>query len=142
MGGGLAGRAARQHPDLILDAPGWQRPVVLALLTLNGVLSALAGALFLPLYLGTIPFPVSALISGLINLALVWAAQQWTSSTRLAMLPLGAWLLTVAGLTLGGPGNDIVFGGTGIMQLGPLVLLVIGALPPVLWLYRRVPARA
>ena len=141
MGGGVAVRAARQHPDLILDAPGWQRPVVLALLTLNGVLSALAGALFLPLYLGTIPFPVSALISGLVNLALVWAARQWTSSTRLATLPLWAWLVTVVGLTLGGPGNDIVFGGSGIMQLGPLVLLVIGALPPVMWLYRRMPAR-
>jgi hypothetical protein len=141
VGGGVAVRAARQHPDLILDAPGWQRPVVLALLTLNGVLSALAGALFLPLYLGTIPFPVSALISGLLNLALVWAARQWTSSARLATLPLWAWLVTVVGLTLGGPGNDIVFGGSGIMQLGPLVLLVIGALPPVMWLYRRMPAR-
>lgn len=141
MGGRVAHRAARQHPDLILDAPGWQRPVVLTLLTLNGVLSALAGALFLPLYLGTIPFPVSALISGLLNLALVWAARQWTSSTRLATLPLWAWLATVVGLTLGGPGNDIVFGGSGIMQLGPLVLLVIGALPPVMWLYRRTPIR-
>jgi hypothetical protein len=142
MGGGIADRVARQHPDLIVDAPGWQRPVVISILTFNGVLSALAGALFLPLYLGAIPFPISALISGLTNLALVWAAQQWTPSTRLATLPLWAWLVTVVGLTLGGPGNDIVFGGTGVMQLGPLVLLVIGALPPVMWLYRRMPARA
>lgn len=142
MGNRFARRSDRQHPDLIDDAPGWQRPVVLSILTLNGVLSALAGALFLPLYLGAIPFPISALISGLTNLALVWAAQQWTPSTRLATLPLWAWLVTVVGLTLGGPGNDIVFGGTGILALGPLLLLVIGALPPVLLLYRRTPAHA
>lgn len=142
MGGGVARRTARQHPDLILDAPGWQRSVVLAILTLNGVLSALAGALFLPLFLGTVPFPVSALASGLTNLALVWAALQWTPSTRLATLPLWAWLATVVALTLSGPGNDIVFGGPGIMQAGPLVLLVIGALPPVMLLYRRMPAHA
>jgi hypothetical protein len=142
VGDRLTRRIARQHSHLIADAPGWQRPVVLAVLTFNGVLSALAGALFLPLYLGSVPFPISALISGLTNLALVWAAQQWASSTRLATLPLWAWLATVVGLTLGGPGNDIVFGGTGILQLGPIVLLVLGAVPPVMWLYRRIPARA
>jgi hypothetical protein len=141
VGGRLARVVARQHSDLIGDAPGWQRSVVLAILTLNGVLSALAGALYLPLFLGTVPFPISALVSGLTNLALVWAARQWTPSTRLATLPLWAWLATVVALTLSGPGNDIVFGGPGIMQAGPLVLLVLGALPPVIWLYRRTPAR-
>jgi hypothetical protein len=142
VGRRFARLAARQHSDLIADAPDWQRSVVLAILTFNGVLSALAGALFLPIFIGTIPFPISALVSGLTNLALVWAAQQWTPSTRLATLPLWAWLATVIALTLSGPGNDIVFGGPGIMQAGPLVLLAIGALPPVMLLYRRTPARA
>ena len=43
---------------------------------------------------------------------------------------LWCWLLTVAGLTFGGPGDDIVFGGVGIMEYAPLLLIVLGALPP------------
>jgi hypothetical protein len=87
-------------------------------------------------YLGPLPFPISALFSGLINAALVWAASHWTDSTRLAALPLWAWLATVSWFTLGGPGGDIVFGGPGIMAFSVFVLLVLGALPPALVLRR------
>jgi len=111
-------------------------PVVLALLGLDGVLSAVLGVLLLPVYLGPVPFPISALFSGLINAALVWAASFWTDSTRLAALPLWAWLVTVAGFTLGGPGGDVVFGGPGIMAYSVLILLVLGALPAALVLRR------
>ena len=132
MGDRVACRIARQHPDL---TP--LRPAVLTLLAIDGVLSAVAAAFFLPLRIGSVPFPISALLSGLVNAALVWAALQWTSAPRLAALPLWCWLLTVAGLTFGGPGDDIVFGGAGIMEYAPLLLIVLGALPPALLLYRR-----
>jgi hypothetical protein len=103
------------------------------------VLSAVVGALLLPLYVGSIPFPISALISGLVNAALVWAALQWTAAPRVAALPLWAWLLTVAALTLGGPGGDIVFGGVGVMAYSPLIFIAVGAAPPayVLWRHLR-----
>jgi hypothetical protein len=94
------------------------------------------------LRIGSVPFPISALISGLVNAALVWAALQWTSSPRVAALPLWTWLLTVAGLTLGGPGDDIVFGGVGVMEYAPLLLIALGALPPAFVLWRRVRADA
>ncbi len=110
--------------------------MVLALLAVDGVISALTGALFLPLYLGAVPFPISALASGLVNLALVWAAVHWTDSARLAALPLLTWLVTVAALTLGGPGGDIVFGGPGVMAYSVLVFLALGAAPPALFLWR------
>ena len=64
------------------------RAFVLGVLALDGALSAIAGALFLPLYLGPVPFPISALISGLVNAALVWAGLQWTTNSRLAALGL------------------------------------------------------
>jgi hypothetical protein len=94
-----------------------------------------AGALLLPFYVGAVPVPVSGLVSGLANAAFVWAAQEWTSSPRLAMLPLWSWLVTTAVLTFGGPGGDIVLGGAGVMQLAPLIFLALGAGPPgyVLW---------
>ena len=135
MGARVACLIARQHPDL---TP--LRPAVLTLLAIDGVLSALAAAFFLPLRIGPVPFPISALLSGLVNAVLVWAALQWTSSPRVAALPLWCWLLTVAGLTFGGPGDDIVFGGVGIMDYAPLLLIVLGALPPALLLWRHVQA--
>jgi hypothetical protein len=101
-----------------------------------------AAAFFLPLRIGPVPLPISALLSGLVNAALVWAGLQWTSNPRLAALPLWSWLLTVAGLTFGGPGDDIVFGGVGVMEYAPLLLIVLGALPPAYVLWRRVRADA
>jgi hypothetical protein len=137
VGDRVARRTARQHPDL---TP--LRPAVLALLAIDGVLSAVAGSFFLPLRIGSVPFPISALLSGLVNAALVWAALQWTSAPRVAALPLWCWLLTVAGLTFGGPGDDIVFGGVGIMEYAPLLLIVLGALPPALVMWRHIRAAA
>jgi hypothetical protein len=137
VGARVACRSAGQHPDL---TP--LRSVVLALLALDGVFSAVAAAFFLPLRIGPVPFPISALISGLVNAGLVWAALQWTSAPRLAALPLWCWLLTVGGLTFGGPGDDIVFGGVGVMEYAPLLLLVLGALPPALVLWRHVRSAA
>ncbi len=110
--------------------------ILLVLLGIDGVISALAGALLLPVRLGGVPLPVSALVSGLLNAALVWAAAQFTDSPRLAALPLWTWLATVAVLTLGGPGGDVVFGGSGLLGYSVLILLVLGALPPVLLLRR------
>ena len=137
MGDRLACLIARQHPDL---TP--LRPVVLTLLAIDGVLSAVAAAFLLPLRIGSVPVPISALLSGVVNAVLVWAALHWTSSPRVAAVPLWCWLLAVAGLTLGGPGDDIVFGGVGITEYAPLLLIVLGALPPALVLWRRVRADA
>ena len=110
--------------------------IFLALLAVDGVLSALAGALFLPIFLGPVPFPVSALVSGLLNAALVWAASYWTGSKRLAALPLWTWLATTAVLTMGGPGGDVVFGGPGVLGYSALIFLALGAFPPA-WMLSR-----
>lgn len=111
--------------------------IILTLLAVNGIISAVVSALLLPSYLGAIPFPVSALIAGAVNMALVWAAAQWTESNRLAALPLWTWLATIAAMTLGGPGGDIIFAGQGLMAYGALLLIALGALPPAWLLWRR-----
>jgi hypothetical protein len=151
VGNRLDSLQRRQRPDLtetkpraaFLEDAGASDPairfVVLALLAVDGVLSALAGALLLPLYIGTIPFPISGLISGLVNAALVWAAGRWTRSPRLAALPLWTWLLTVAVISMGGPADDVILGGRGVMAYGALLLIVLGVTPPVwaLWRHNR-----
>ena len=110
--------------------------VVLAVLALDGVLSAIVGALLLPQYVAGIPFPITAVLSGLLNVALVWAAGHLTDSKRLAALPLWTWLATVTLFTLGGPGGDIVFGGSGAMAYSAVIFLLLGALPTA-YLLRR-----
>ena len=117
------------------------RIVFLTLLAVDGVISAIGGALLLPAYIGSTPFPVSALISGLVNAALVWAAGRWTTSSRLAALPLWTWLLTVGAMALPGPGGDIIFGGRGVMSYAPLLLLAAGVVPPWWVLRQRRAAR-
>ena len=139
MGGRLTRVGARQHPDLTLSPDDTRalRAVVLTLLAVDGIISAVLAAFFLSLRLGSVPFPISALLSGVLNTALVWAALQWTSSPRLAALPLWTWLATAAGLTFPGPGDDAVFSAMWAL----LLLIVVGALPPALLLYRRTRAR-
>ena len=142
MGGRFAGFAARQHPDLTAAAPpahDRRRPLLLCLLGVDGVLSALMAVFFLPAHLGSVWFPISALLSGALNAALVWAALQIASSPPWAALPLWTWVATVGLLTLGGPGDDIVFGGVGVMEYGVLLLLALGVLPGAWLLVRRRP---
>ena len=138
----------RQHSDLTETKPlpasvedsGAADPairvVVLALLAVDGVLSALAGALLLPFYVGSVPVPISGLISGLVNAALVWAASRWTGSPRVAALPLWTWLLTVAAMGLGGPGDAVILGGNGLMAYAAPMLILLGVIPPVWVLWR------
>ena len=133
MGGGFAGGTARQRADLT-DV---RRIVILVLLALDGILCAVAATLLLPSYLGSVWFPISAVVAGAVNVVLVWAARQWTDSTRLAALPLITWLLTVAAFTVGGPGADTMMGGARIAALGPVLLMACGALPAVWLLLRR-----
>jgi hypothetical protein len=109
----------------------------LALLAVDGILSALAGTLLLPAYIGSVPFPISGLISGLANAALVWAAGDWTSSSRVAALPLWTWLITVGVLSTGGPADAIILGGHGLMAYAALWLILPGVTPPVWVLWRR-----
>ncbi len=139
MGGGFVVRPARQHPDLT-DQRGTDsaiRNVILGLLAVDGVINAVVAALMLPSYIGPVPFPISAVVAGAVNAALVWAAMQWTTSMRLAALPLWTWLATVAVLTLGGPGGDVVFGGAGVRAFAPVLLIAVGAGPAAWMVWRR-----
>lgn len=110
---------------------------MLSLLCLGGMLSAVLAAFLLPWRVSGAPFPLSALISGAVNAALVWAALQWTLSPRIGALPLWCWLATIGALTLGGPGSDIVFATTASGALLLLLLIVVGSLPAVLVLRSR-----
>lgn len=97
------------------------------LLLLTAVL-AVVSVLFTPVRFGAVPVPLGVVLAAVANVALVRAAAENSSSTRVAAAPLGVWLLVVLGLAAGGPGGD---------QLVPadwraLLLLVAGMLPAAL----------
>jgi hypothetical protein len=139
VGGGFTVLVDRWRSVLIegREADRAVRAVVLTLLAVDGVLCALASAFLLPLYIGRVPFPISALIAGVVNLYLVWAAMQWTTSMRLAAIPLLSWLAAVGTLTFGGPGGDIIFAGTGLHGLRVVLFIAVGAGPAAWLLWRR-----
>jgi hypothetical protein len=110
---------------------------VLTLLAVDGVLCAVASALLLPAHIGAVPFPLSAVVGGLVNAGLVWLALRCTSSLRLAALPLWAWLVAIAVMTFGGPGDDLIFADRGVMAYGVLLMIVLGSAPPGWLLWRR-----
>lgn len=132
-----------ESPDEASGPSRAARTAVLTLLGVDGALCAVVAALFLPTYIGRVPFPISAVINGLVNAALVWAGTHWTVSLRVAALPLWTWLLAIAAMTLNGPGDDFIFAGRGVMAYGVLFLIVVGAAPPAAllwWLRYRHPA--
>lgn len=67
----------------------------------------------------------------------MWVAQRCTESLRLAVLPLWTWLLTIALMTFGGPGDDLIFADRGVMAYGVLLMIVLGSAPPGWVLWRR-----
>jgi hypothetical protein len=124
------------------------RVLIFVLLAVDGVISAVLGAFFVQSYLGSVPFPASALLSGLLNALLVWVGLQWTDSGRVAATALWTWLLTVAVMMAWGEGglpatlfgdvfDDSLFGGPGFDQVSALVLLILGIVPPAVVLSKR-----
>ncbi|OBY32228.1 hypothetical protein ACT18_08410 [Mycolicibacter kumamotonensis] len=126
------------EPAMNADTPGSALNFpVLALLAVDGVLCAVSTALLLPAHIGAVPFPLSALVGGLVNAGLVWVALRCTPSLRLAALPLWTWLVAIALMTFGGPGDDLIFADRGVMAYGVLLMIVLGSAPPGWLLWRR-----
>ena len=106
--------------------------LVVALLVLNGVLCLVLAVLYLPLYIGSLAFPISAVLAGAANIGLI-ALGRWTTD-RLALLslPLAAWLLGFCVCMSSGPGGDVML----LIEWRTLLLFVGGVVPPAVLLYK------
>jgi hypothetical protein len=90
----------------VLDA------LALGVLAVDGVLLAVLGLVFTPLYRGEVPVPMGALLTILVMPWLVGRAaeidpRRWVSAT-----PLLAWAVTIGGIGITGPGGDVLLPAT------------------------------
>lgn len=107
--------------------------VILALLVVDGVILAVLAVLFLPLHVGSVPMPVSALVAGVLNVLMTVEACRVSDRTWVRALPLIAWTATFAVCTFGGPGGDVLLPSAWTTPL----LLVLGVVPALVVLVRR-----
>ncbi|MGN2636077.1 hypothetical protein ACTD5D_07760 [Nocardia takedensis] len=129
---------------------------VTTLLVFSGLFSLAFEVLYLPLYFGrgtvpaadaavlaaplaagpadgAIPFPVTALLAGVLNVVFVIAMRTVTDRPGVALLPLAAWTFGFLVAASGGPGGDIL-----LLSAWPtLALFVCGLAAPLGYTYLR-----
>lgn len=111
-------------------------PVILVVLVVNGLITLALEVLYLPTYLGSVAFPLSAALAGVVNVLLVLGASVASPRTGALFLPLIAWTLGFLACTMSGPGGDIMLGS----DWRTLLLLICGLVPPLGYIYYRVNA--
>jgi len=82
--------------------------LVLVALLVDAVLLAAVELLYLPLRIGTVPFPITILLAAVTTPFLVHAAARLHGGGVVAGSPLVVWVATVLVVGLAGPGGDIL----------------------------------
>lgn len=104
---------------------------LVGLLVFDGALCAVLSVFYLGLYIGGTPFPITLLLSGIVNVLLVMAVRAETRSLRTATLPLVAWAVGLFFCLLGGPGGDQLL----LSDWRTLMLPITALAPPAAYLF-------
>lgn len=96
-----------------------------AVLVFDGFLAGILSVFFLPAYLGPVQFPISALLGGIANVALVLAARKVAERPIWVASPLIGWFAAVAVCMFGGPGGDVLL----LADWRTMLLIIAGAGP-------------
>ncbi|WP_433731920.1 hypothetical protein ACQP0C_07660 [Nocardia sp. CA-129566] len=110
--------------------------VIIGVLVLDALITLALEVLYLPTYIDTVAFPLSAVLAGVVNVLLVIGVRSVTHHIGVALLPLGVWTLGFLACSVTGPGGDIMLG----TDWRTLLLLMCGLVPPLLYLYFRMNA--
>jgi hypothetical protein len=113
--------------------PRVRNPGLFALLVFDGLLLGAIGLVLTPMYAGSVPAPVGAVLSIAVLPWLVLRAGELDPRPGVAGAPVIAWLLAVGVLGIGGPGGDVLLPAT-----WQSLLLVFGGLFAGLLALRRV----
>jgi hypothetical protein len=113
--------------------PRVRNPGLFTLLVFDGLLLGAIGLVLTPMYAGSVPTPVGAILSIAVLPWLVLRAGELDPRPGVAGAPLIAWLLAVGVLGISGPGGDVLLPAT-----WQSLLLVFGGLFAGLLALRRV----
>ncbi|WP_280450282.1 hypothetical protein [Nocardia cyriacigeorgica] len=114
------------------------RPVYAALgalimlaLVVDAVITLILEVLYLPLYLGSVAFPIAAPLAGVINVLLVLGARTVSPRPIVMLTPIVAWTLSLLAAASSGPGGDVPLGS----DARTLLLMLFGLAPPLIYVY-------
>lgn len=125
---------AAQPQASVAATHGWPLGGLLAaVLVFDGLLTLVLEVLFLPLYVGRHPFPITAVIAAVVNVLLVRAMGLVVTRPAAMGLPLIAWLFGYLVCASPGPGGDIMLAADWTAAL----LLALGLAPAAVYLFRR-----
>ncbi|GAB2647173.1 hypothetical protein GCM10027169_14500 [Gordonia jinhuaensis] len=108
-------------------ARGPGEAIWLTMLLVDGFIVGLLSVVFLDVYVGSTPVPLSAVIGGLVNGVLVYLAALFTPDTRLRLLPVAGWVIAAIVALAPGPGGDVLVVG----DWRVLLWVVLGVMVPV-----------
>ncbi|MEV5833824.1 hypothetical protein [Nocardia sp. NPDC052112] len=111
-------------------------PVIISILVLDALITLALEVLYLPAYIDTVAFPLSAVLAGVVNILLVMGVRSISHRVSVMILPLVAWTLGFLTCSVSGPGGDILLGS----DWRTLLLLLCGLVPPLLYIYFRTNA--
>jgi hypothetical protein len=106
--------------------------ITLVVLLFDAVALATVELLYLPLRVGSAPFPITILLAAVSTPWLVCRAAELGGPRILAAFPLAVWLLAIGVLGVGGPGGDVLLAAD--WRSG--ILLAAGTLPAAVALGR------
>jgi hypothetical protein len=86
----------------------WAGRGVLLVLVLDAVLLAVLELLFLPLRIGGVAMPVTAVLAAVSTPWLVHSAAALGGPARVAAVPLVAWVVALLVFGVAGPGGDVL----------------------------------
>jgi hypothetical protein len=82
--------------------------ITLVVLVVDAAGLAVVELLYLPLRVGTVPFPITILLAAVSTPWLVRSAAELGGPRMVAAVPLVVWVLTL-GVLVAGPGGDVLF---------------------------------
>jgi hypothetical protein len=104
--------------------------VVFGFLLLDAVVLAVVELLFLPSYIGDLPFPITAAVAAVTTPLLVSEAGRLSPRRSVVAAPLVVWFLTLFAFGAFGPGGDMLLLG----DWRTLLLVGAGTLPSAMML--------
>ncbi|MGQ4616410.1 hypothetical protein [Nocardia sp. R7R-8] len=116
---------------------GFLGSLILVILIVDALITLALEVLYLPIYLGSVAFPISAAVAGVVNVLLVAGARAVTRRPAILGLPVAAWTFGFLVCASAGPGGDILLGSDWRTAL----LLFAGLLPPLAYIYIQLNAR-